>query len=278
MTHYLATVRDALASAHPSLPWIVLALAIFLVQYGVRRWCPSLWLWAFRWIPEDLPAVFRNAIQSAPSLFMGLALPSLASGGDLRHAFWGTLAGTAAPVAHHLLKAVPFLRYRGQLGKYIIKPPTIPPVLPLLLLVGALLTVPHVTACSPQQPAQTALVQRAGVVAFESSVAAYAIALDAETRRVEELVTQYETPTPLDQEIARSRLERLERVERALLVARAWLSGEASDADGKRAIGDAATLLVVLLEELLTQRVPIPRYVIDGARAAQAFAAAGGAL
>lgn len=272
MTHCLATIRDALYSVHPDLPWLTLTAAIFATQWLVRRYAPTLWLRVFAWLPDDAEAGLRRVVQALPSVVAGAAIPALASGGDVWSAVLGAVCGALAPISHHVLRAVPFVPYRGELGR-----DAKPPVPPVLLLVGALLTAPHVTACSPQQPAQTALVQRAGVVAFESSVAAYAIALDAETRRVEGLVAGTREPTQREQVVAQGRLERLERAEAALRIARAWLSGEASDADGKRAIGDASTLLVVLLEELaFTEQ--IPRYIVDGAKAAQAFAAAGGAL
>ncbi len=145
---YFALVRDALASLHPSAPWVALAAAIFAIQWAVRRLRPSLWTRAFGWLPEDLPEVARTSAQAAPSLIAGALVPAIASGGDFREALIGALVGAAAPVAHHVLKAAPGVPYRGQLAPQNARPPAPPLLLLALSLFGC---TPPVEPCSADE-------------------------------------------------------------------------------------------------------------------------------
>lgn len=111
-----ATIRDALAAVHPSAPWVTITLSLFLVQWLVRRYRPSLWEMCFGWLPADFDARIARAIQALPSVAIGAALPALASGGDVRAAVLGSIFGALAPVVHHTLKALPQVPYRGALG------------------------------------------------------------------------------------------------------------------------------------------------------------------
>jgi hypothetical protein len=111
-----AIVRDALAAVHPAAPWVTITLSLFVVQWLVRRYLPSLWAVCFGWLPADFDKRVTRAIKALPSVAIGAALPALASGGDVRAAVLGALFGALAPVTHHTLKALPRVPYRGALG------------------------------------------------------------------------------------------------------------------------------------------------------------------
>lgn len=113
---WFATARDALASVHPQLPWLVLGFAIWGAQWALRRWWPAAWAYAFGWLPADLPTQQRRVLQALPSLLVGAAIPAVASNGDVLHALAGAAIGAFAPLWHHALKAAPWLAYQGALG------------------------------------------------------------------------------------------------------------------------------------------------------------------
>lgn len=122
--HAFAAVRDAIASVHPDAPWVALCLAIWCVQWLCRRYAPSLWAFAFSWVPADAPDMARRIAQGLPSVVAGAAVSALASGGDVKQATVGAVFGACAPLLHHFLKAMPneLVPYTGALGAGV--PPT----------------------------------------------------------------------------------------------------------------------------------------------------------
>jgi hypothetical protein len=123
----LAHVRDSLAQVHPDFPWVFLAVAIWTVQYFLRRFAPKVWVLAFSWIPADLPQMAQHVLQGLPSALIGAAIPAIASGGDTTAAVKGALFGALAPLWHHMLKAIPG-PYDGALApaKAPVEPPETP--------------------------------------------------------------------------------------------------------------------------------------------------------
>lgn len=127
MIMQLEKLCATLGNMHPALPWALLTLVIWLVAYAVRRWAPHSWEWA-----ADLPwavlfgdkpnqgrklvVLARKAWQGVPSACAGALVGACASDSDYRTAWIGALAGTLAPVWHELLKAAPWISYRG--GKH----------------------------------------------------------------------------------------------------------------------------------------------------------------
>lgn len=126
----------ALASIHPLAPWLALTLAIFAPQYAIRKWRP-LWWERFALLGPEA-AMASKVWQGLPSVLLGALWAAFASGGDLRAAFYGALAGALAPLKHEMLKRLPnsVVPYVG--GSYPAAstaprtPP--PPVLPLTLI------------------------------------------------------------------------------------------------------------------------------------------------
>jgi hypothetical protein len=96
-------------------PWVTITLGLFITQWLVRRYRPSLWEACFEWLPAAFEENVARVVQALPSIVIGAALPALASGGDVRAAVTGAIFGALAPVAHHTLKAIPG-PYQGALG------------------------------------------------------------------------------------------------------------------------------------------------------------------
>lgn len=109
----LETIRTTLASVHPIGPYALLAFVLWALAYAVRRWLPSVWLIFTLW-PDSKSAV-SHVIQALPTTIVGAAWAGITTGGDPREFVFGGIAGLAAPVWHHVLKAVPG-PYRGPLN------------------------------------------------------------------------------------------------------------------------------------------------------------------
>lgn len=125
-----------LATLDPNLPWAALSLAVFATIYLVRRYLPSLWLSFEGLVPgclaypdmTKLQAIWRKAVQTLPSVAIGAVIPALASGGDVKLALYGAIAGAVAPLIHELAAALPFVPYQGRVGGPGSKrPPDDPP-------------------------------------------------------------------------------------------------------------------------------------------------------
>ena len=141
MHDLLARAHAALAAVHPLAPWLALTLAIFTPQYAVRKWRP---LWWERFALLGPEAALASKIwQGLPSVLLGAVWAAFASGGDLRAAFFGALAGALAPLKHEALKRLPnsVVPYVG--GSYPaastaprVPPPPVPPLVTFLLAFG----------------------------------------------------------------------------------------------------------------------------------------------
>ncbi len=117
---YLQMARAWLEGIHPALPWALLTAGIWLFQYGVRREFPALWETIANFGPladyKLQPAVrlARKVWQALPSILLGAILSAAATGSDVGAIWLGALAGAIAPLKHELLKALPFISYKGK--------------------------------------------------------------------------------------------------------------------------------------------------------------------
>lgn len=135
-----------LTALHPLLPWSLLTLAIWLSVYLLRRYVPLLWELpaalslreiAFAKLPDLKPALSAlwTVWQGLPSILLGALVGAWQLGSDPGAAWKGAAAGALAPALHHLLKALPFIPYRGELGAKSKLPPASGSFVLALLLV-----------------------------------------------------------------------------------------------------------------------------------------------
>ena len=128
----LRDVVAYLAALDPNLPWAALSLAVFGIIYAIRKFLPSLWLQFSAFVPAIDESRIRGALrkiwQALPGVAMGAVIPTLASGGDVKLALYGAVAGAFAPFIHEIAAALPFVPYKGEIGKPKPKdPPDDPP-------------------------------------------------------------------------------------------------------------------------------------------------------
>jgi hypothetical protein len=100
---WCASVRAELEAISPVLPWATIALVCWLSCYVVRRWFPKQWLWLEMNGPED--ARLSRLFLALPSVIIGAAIG--ATGGEVNTTVLGALVALAAPLAHHIAKALP---------------------------------------------------------------------------------------------------------------------------------------------------------------------------
>jgi len=146
------TVYQYLLSVDPNAPLAGLVLTVFGAVYLARKFFPNLWELFATACPglaklDSGPALALafKSWQALPGLVFGAALMALSTGGSVKAAITGALAGPIASLTHELLKA-----YKGGPG---------PVVLALLLVVP-------LSACSaapPKPPCDPATL--AGIVA-----------------------------------------------------------------------------------------------------------------
>lgn len=115
----LTAIVAWLAAINPSLPWLCLGALAFVVIYLVRRFFPAYWE-AFAELtplgmfdPGGVVKALNKVWQSLPAAAIG-AVTMLLQGGDMKTVLMGAAAGLLAPVAHEIMKAVPFIPYRGE--------------------------------------------------------------------------------------------------------------------------------------------------------------------
>lgn len=111
----LEQARAWLVAINPALPAVALVLVLWAPQAAMRRWLPGLWTRFAALGPQAQLA--RQLFQGLPSVVGGALLGALSAGGDPWEAATAALVGAVAPFWHHLLKALPFVPYDGELGK-----------------------------------------------------------------------------------------------------------------------------------------------------------------
>lgn len=147
------------------------------------------------------------------------------------------------------------------------KPPTIPPVVGVLLLGIAMAISSATPGCSATKaPDTAAMVERSAALAFNGAVVALEV-LDAHEAAYLDSIGK---PTPEQLQRAAERVARLKRARDSLEIVRGWLSGEREG--GKQALQDALLALEFVADELTAQGVKIPSRVTDGLRVARLFA------
>lgn len=118
----LAKIFAWLAAVDPRLPGVACALivlAVFLLNYAVRKLFPDAWEWAADLLPflrGDVGPVLRalrKFWQALPSVIQTAALTALVAGGSVKAAVLGAVLGAAPPVLHELGKWCPIIPYKG---------------------------------------------------------------------------------------------------------------------------------------------------------------------
>jgi len=118
-------------------------LIVFLFVYAFRKLCPNAWIWLVKRIPyidfDETPirAILDKALQSLPGTVFAAVMGAISSGGNVKVAALGALAGPLATLAHHILEAIPWIPYRGRLGASAKQRFTPPPTDALLLFIAA---------------------------------------------------------------------------------------------------------------------------------------------
>lgn len=255
---------------YPAAVWGTFTVLVWLGQYLVRRYAPTVWragaLLALRdqlvlalppeLLPKLLPVIQLawTTWQALPSLLAGALFSAWQSGGSFEEAWKGAAITALAPVLHHFRRALPFDPYQGELGKpprtpvrlsdrppsiRTVPPPSGPSAAALLLLAGALLfTGPTACASGPNIPLPTD-----GAAAREAARGAFAGAVLA-VRATDELAATWfrsvANPTPAD-------IEKATAVTGALVAARDALKlAEPCIKDG----GDCVEKLRVAVDQL----------------------------
>lgn len=155
MHDLITRAHAALASIHPLAPWLALTLAVFAPQYAVRKYRP---LWWERFALLGPEANLASKVwQGMPSVLLGAVWAAFASGGDLRAAFYGALAGALAPLKHEALKRLPnsVVPYVG--GSYPAAstaprtpPPPVPPLVTFMVAFALTIGVLHACGGNPE--------------------------------------------------------------------------------------------------------------------------------
>jgi hypothetical protein len=297
---HLKAAAAWLAAIHPSLPWVLLTVALWLVQYGTRKTKAGaiVWEWAANlpFSTDITPRlhVLRKLWQSLPSTLAGALIGAVGIGGDYAGAALGALAGFGAAVKHEVWKGIKAVPYVGATAPLPVKakpprklgddddtPPSagaggslrgLPGAAAVMLAIG--LALGGATSCGlfggtgPDAPAAPAVDRDAALrLAFNSS----ALALDFIDQTEAAYLDALPTPTAEQLAGAQQRVLRLKRARAVLQVARDWLDGKLPEDEGRKALADATELLRIAGEELESQGVKLPPAVRDGLAAAAAL-------
>ena len=136
----------------------------------------------------------------------------------------------------------------------------------IFLVIAVTVATPLVAGCHPQ-PATSAQASPEVAIAFAGTVAALEVLDELHAQRMRAITE------PTDEQVAwaTQHSERLHRLRDVLAIAREWLEGKASEADGRAAFADAASVLQLIIDELKSQGIAIPKAVDAGLAAAKYF-------
>jgi len=102
---------------HSALPWILIPVLAWLVNWAIRTWVPGLWEWLTDRIGPRRAGLFRKLVQAAPSVATGAVIVALAKGEPYGDIVQGALVALGAPLWHEVLKwatsKLPGPTYRG---------------------------------------------------------------------------------------------------------------------------------------------------------------------
>lgn len=147
---------------------------------------------------------------------------------------------------------------------------------PFNLLFTALIAFSVFISCAPSKGSssapQTTETSREAALAFSGLHTAWALLDNAEAARLK-AITDKGDPALAKAELpkAEARNARLHRVRDALEVARGYVAGTKSFAEGRAALHDAAVVLRIVVDELQADGVKLPDEVLAGVVAAGAF-------
>lgn len=290
---YLQLAATWLAAIHPSLPWLLLTVAIWLAQYLTRKTKLGaiVWEWAANLpFPEDITPTLhkiRKLWQALPGALAGALIGAVGMGGDYAGAALGALAGFAASLKHEALKLSKKISYTGATAplqpKEKPQPPSddeppkggagtgVPVALAVLLAISVALG--GTTACGlvggPGPNAATA--PSRGDSALELAFTSSVLALNILDMAEEDYLDALSSPSDEQLRDAEERIMRLKRARALLEIAQDWLEDDAPEDEGRRALADAAQLLTIAVDELEAQGVKVPRQVRQGLAAAAAL-------
>jgi hypothetical protein len=295
---YIKAAAIWLAAIHPSLPWLLLTVVLWLAQYLTRKTKLGAIVWEFMAglpFPTDITPtlhVLKKLWQALPGTLAGALIGAVGTGGDYAGAALGALAGISASVKHELLKLWKTVPYVGATalpksepdkpkGDDDATPPSgsaggglggLPGAAAVMLAVA--LAVAGTTGCGlfggSTTTAPTAPVvdrEAAMRLAFNST----ALALDFIDQTEAAYLDAIEKPTGQQLLDAERRVMRLKRIRAVLGIARDWLDRGLPDDEGRKALADATELLRIAGEELEAQGVRLPPAVRDGLAAAAAL-------
>jgi hypothetical protein len=154
-----AAVAWLSVNVDPAVPRALLVLAVLVVVYAFRKLFPRAWEAFASVVPvpviDAAPVllVLSKFWQALPGTLLGMTTLALSTGGDVSATIKGAVFGALAALAHEVLKAVPWVPYRGEVGR--MKPPTLL-VLHMLSLVLFGLAALCAVACRPDaEPCST---------------------------------------------------------------------------------------------------------------------------
>lgn len=130
-------------------------LLVFGFVYLFRKLLPNQWIWLVKRIPyldfDETPirAFLDKALQSLPGTVFAAIMGAVSSGGSIKMAALGALAGPLATIAHHILEAIPWIPYLGRLGSRAKQRFTPPPAgaVALFMAAGACFCLSALSAC-----------------------------------------------------------------------------------------------------------------------------------
>ncbi len=265
------------------LVWTALPILVWVGFYLVRRFAPVLWRWPLllplkeaiitntppALLPKVIPLVqlIWTVWQTVPSLLVGAAFESWQQGIPLHEAWKGALIAAAAPLWHHIAKALPMglLPYRGALGKPkpFLGGTTAAPAFAFLLLVAA----PEIVGCArmptPQEVQAAKLKTRLTYTSAKLAV-----------EQAESLVRLYSsvrpTPSPEEAAVLATMQTGVERAKAALAIVKSYLATGKEEAAAKAAARDGAKAFRGVLEQLAGLGQPIPPTVWEALEAVEA--------
>lgn len=151
----------------------LIALVAFVAVYIIRKKFGPQWEKLASVIPAlnfDLTpglVILSKFVQALPSVLIAAAIGAATSGASLGPTLLAALAGLLAPLGHELIKAVPFIPYRGETGEAKLPgAPKLPTGLTMIVLALAVsmfgCSAGNPEPCSPADKAEIMRVYSVG--------------------------------------------------------------------------------------------------------------------
>jgi hypothetical protein len=129
-------------------------LIVFLFVYSFRKLAPNAWIWMVKRVPyidfDETPvrAFLDKTLQTLPGTVFAAVMGAISSGGSIKVAALGALAGPLATIAHHILEAIPWIPYLGRLGSSAKRRFTSPPAVFVFFVGVGAFSMNSITACN----------------------------------------------------------------------------------------------------------------------------------